>query len=115
MFFSVSTWLPAFAATLAIEAPIVAMGIGRKGHQVVQVAAVFVAGNLGTHLAIWYLGTQLLLPGTLEFVVLAESWAITAEALLYWAALPGISPRGAFLTAIVANTASFFVGLWWLG
>lgn len=110
MFFPISTWLPAFAVTLAIEAPIVGLVL-RPAQSFVALAVVFLFGNLATHLAIWYLGTQLLMPGSVEFTVAAESWAIAGETLLFWAALPGVTARRAFVAAGSANVASFVVGL----
>ena len=54
--------------------------------------------------------TQLLLVGTLGYAVVAETWAATAEALIYWAAIRGLSARRAISAAVAANAASFVVG-----
>ncbi len=75
------------------------------------IAIVLLFGNLATHLGIWYLLTQLLVPGSLAFAATAESWAVVGEALLFWAAFPRVSVPRAFVTAAVANAASFLFGL----
>ena len=67
-------------------------------------------GNLATHLVVWYVITQLLLVGTWQYLVTAESWAVAAEALVYWAAFRGLRPTAALGVAVVANLASFAAG-----
>lgn len=110
MFFPISIWFPAFALTVAIEAPVVAVAFRKSGLSLAATGVVFLLGNLATHLGIWYIGTQLVLPGTPQFILASEVWAIAAEALLFWAALPGVSAGRALLAAAAANAASFLLG-----
>ena len=110
MFFPVSEWFPAFVLTLAVEAPIVAVLLRGTGDEPLRVAVLFVFANLATHLVVWYVLTDLLVVGTVEYVAVAEGWAIAAEAIFYAAAFREISARRAVTVAVVANLASFVVG-----
>jgi hypothetical protein len=111
VYFPISDWLPAFLATLAIEAPLIGFAFRRVADKPLAVAVVFVFANLATHLAIWFVATQLIQPGTIEFFLVAETWAIAGEALLFWAAIPGLSARRAATASAVANGASSLLGL----
>lgn len=111
MYFPLSAWLPAFVVTLAIEAPIVGFAFRRVADNPLGVAMVFLFGNLATHLAIWYVVTQLLQPGSLEFLLVAEGWATLGEGLLFWAAIPRLSALRAALAAVTANGVSAGLGL----
>lgn len=110
MYFPIEDWLPAFLLTVAIETPIVAAVLRRLAPDLVRLVVVVLIGNLATHLAVWYVVTQLLLVGTWQYLLAAESWAIAAEALLYWAVFRGLRPATAIGVALVANLASFAAG-----
>ena len=69
-----------------------------------------VFANLATHPIVWYVITQLLLVGTAEYLLAAESWAVVVEALFYAVAIRGLDPRRAIAVALVANAASFLAG-----
>ncbi|HEU4674023.1 MAG TPA: hypothetical protein VFS32_14120 [Candidatus Limnocylindrales bacterium] len=115
MFFPVSSWFPAFVLTLAVEAPIVLAFLRPPAAELVRLAVLFVVANLATHLTVWYVATQILLVGTPEYVLVAEGWAIAAEAVFYVAAIPAITPRRAFALALVANVASALAGRFVVG
>ena len=110
LFIPVTEWFPAFVLTVAIEAPIVVVLLRGLEPNLARLAVLLVAVNLATHLAVWYVFTQALLPGTVEYAVAAEGWAIGAEAVFYAAAVRGLSIRRAIATAVVANATSFLVG-----
>lgn len=110
MFFPVSSWFAAFVVTVAVEAPIVVLLLRGVERDLVRLGIFIVFANLATHLAVWYVLTQLLLIGTLEYIAVAEMWAIAAEAVLYWAAIRGLSMRRAVIVAVIANLASFTAG-----
>ena len=59
---------------------------------------------------VWYVATQLFEVGTIEYVVVAEAWAIGAEAVFYMAAVRGLSFARSLVVAATANLASFLVG-----
>jgi hypothetical protein len=111
MFFPVSAWFAAFVMTLTVETPVVAFILRRAEPNLVRLGILIVFANLATHLAVWYVITQLLLVGTLGYTIVAETWAMAAEAVFYWAAIHGISVRKAIGVAVVANGLSFLVGL----
>ena len=111
MYIPLSAWLPAFVATIAIEAPIIGFAFRRVTDSLVAAVVVFLFANLATHLAIWYVATQFLRPGSPEFFVVAEVWAIAGEALLFWAAIPRLSARRAAIAAVAANGISSALGL----
>jgi hypothetical protein len=110
MFFPVSSWFAAFVLTVAVEAPIVVFLLRGVQRDLVRLAIAIVVANLATHLAVWYVFTQLLFIGTLEYILVAETWAIAAEAILYWAAIGGLAIRRAVAVAVIANLASFTAG-----
>ncbi len=110
MYFPISEWFAAFVVTLAVEAPIVAVLVRRVESDLVRLGILIVFANLATHLAVWYVFTQLLLIGTLEYTVTSETWAFVAEAAIYWAAIQGLSARRAIAVSAVANLSSFLVG-----
>jgi len=110
VFFPISSWFAAFVVTLAVEAPIVVWLLRGMERDFLRLGIFIVVANLATHLAVWYVFTQLLLIGTLGYILVAETWAIAAEATLYWAAIRGLPMRRALAIAITANLASFAVG-----
>jgi hypothetical protein len=110
VFFPVSSWFAAFVVTVAVEAPIVVLLLRGFERDLVRLGIFIVVANLATHLAVWYVITQLLLIGTLEYIAVAEIWAMAGEAILYWAAIGGLSIRRAVAVAVIANLASFMAG-----
>jgi hypothetical protein len=110
VYFPISEWFPAFLLTLAVEAPIVLLLVRRAEPDLFRLAVIVLFANLATHLAVWYVITQLLLVGSWQYLVVAESWAVAAEAIVYWAALRGLRLTSAAVVATVANLASFAAG-----
>jgi hypothetical protein len=110
MFFPIAEWFPAFALTILIETPVVFVLARRAEPVIPRLLILILAINLATHLAVWYVITQLFLVGTTTFVIAAEGWAIAAEALFYLAAIGGLGPRRSVLIAVTANAASFLAG-----
>jgi len=110
MFFPVSEWFGSYVLTLVVEAPIVWLALRPAEPSLPRLAVLFVFGNLATHLAVWYVWTQLLVVSTPEYVLVSEGWAIAAEALFYAAAIRGIAIRRAVGVAVGANLASAAAG-----
>ena len=110
MFFPVSGWFAAFVITLAIEIPIVIVLLRRTEPNLVRLGILIVFANLATHPVVWFVITQLLLVGTLAYTLLAETWAIAAEAVFYRVAFRDLSARRALVVAIAANATSWLVG-----
>jgi hypothetical protein len=110
LFFPISDWFAAFAVTLAVETPLVVGLLRRVEPDLFRLVVLVLFANLATHLVVWYVITQLFLPGTLEYAIVAEGWAIAAEALFYSATVRGLSARRAIVVAVGANLASFLVG-----
>jgi hypothetical protein len=111
VFFPASGWFAAFVLTLAVEVPIAAYLLRSAEPDRVRRVLLVVFANLATHPIVWYVMTQPLLVGTWEYVLVSESWAVAAEAVFYWAAFRPAGPRRALVTSVVANAASFLVGL----
>jgi hypothetical protein len=109
-FFPVSSWFPAFVLTLAVEAPIVLAFVRPPRSELPRFVVLVLFANLATHLAVWFVLTQLFLLGTPEYLLVAESWAIAAEAVFYLAAFRGLTAGRAATLALVANLASALVG-----
>jgi len=110
MFFPVSAWFTAFILTLTAETPVVAFMLRWEEPNLARLGILIVFANLATHLAVWYVITQLFLVGTLDYTIVAESWAMAAEAVFYWAAIRGLTARRAIGAAVVANGLSFIIG-----
>lgn len=110
MFFPVSGWFAAFVLTLVIELPIAAWLLRRAEPDVVRRVVLIGFANLATHLAVWYVFSQLFLIGTVQYALAAEAWAIGAEAVFFIVAFRGLDPRRAIAVALAANVVSFAIG-----
>jgi hypothetical protein len=110
MFFPVSGWFAAFVLTLVIELPIAAFLLRRFEPDVVRRVVLIGYANLATHLAVWYVFSQLFLIGTIQYVLAAEAWAIGAEAVFFFVAFRGLSLGRAVVVALLANVVSFAIG-----
>jgi hypothetical protein len=110
MFFPAADWFSAFVLTLIVELPITVLLLRRVEFDLRRAAVLVVFANLATHLAVWYVFTQLFLVGTSAYVLVAEGWAVIAETVVYVAAFRGLAWRWALATALIANGASFVVG-----
>jgi hypothetical protein len=110
MFFPVSGWFAAFVTTLVIELPIAGWFLRRVEPDLVRRLVLVAYANLATHVAVWYVFSQLFLIGTIEYVLAAEAWAICAEATFFVFAFQGLEARRAIVIALVANGVSFGIG-----
>ena len=110
MYFPASAWLAAFLLTLAVEIPVAGYLLRRTEPDRVRLVLLVVFANLATHPIVWYVITQPFLIGTWEYVLVAEAWAVAAEAVFYAVVFRGIAARRAIAVAVVANAASFLVG-----
>jgi hypothetical protein len=110
VFFPADAWFRAFLLTLAVEVPIVALLLRRLEPSRTRLLVLVLFANLATHPAVWFVFTQFFLIGTPGYVVVAEGWAVGAEAVFYWAAFRGVSVRRAVAVSLVANLASFVAG-----
>ena len=103
-------WLRAFAVTALIEAvvalPLLARAEAHLGHRLAAVLLV----NLATHPLVWFLFPGISAPYPVR-VALSEAWALAAETAGYWIIWPRLGMRRAFTTSLLANTASFVLGL----
>lgn len=111
MYLPVHAWLLAFLITVAVEVPLVALLLRGRDPGRWRLLMLVLFANLATHPAVWFVFPQLLYVGTPEFLLASELWAVAAEALFYGVAIPGVSPSRAATTSIVANAASFIVGI----
>lgn len=114
MFFPASGWFAAFLLTIAVEVPIASYLLRRIEPDRLRLLVVVVFANLATHPIVWYVITQPFLIGTWEYVLVAEAWAVAAEAVFYAVVFRGLAARRALAVAAVANAASFLVG-WIVG
>jgi hypothetical protein len=110
MFFPISEWFGSFVLTLAVEAPIVCFAFRNAEIGLPRLAVLFVFANLATHLAVWYVWTQIFDVASPEYVVASETWAALAEAIFYGAAIRGITTARAIGVAVAANLASAVAG-----
>lgn len=110
MFFPADIWFRAFLLTVLVELPVAAYLLRPFEPSRPRLLLLVLFANLCSHPAVWFIFTQLLLIGTWPYVVVAEGWALAAEALFYWAVFRGISVRRAVLVSLAANAASFVIG-----
>jgi hypothetical protein len=110
MFFPASDWILAFVLTVALEVPVVLFVLRRVEPDLLRLAVLVAFANLATHPVVWYVISQLFLVGTPAFVIVAETWAIAAEALFFLAAIRGLALRQAVIVALAANVVSFLAG-----
>lgn len=102
----------ALLLTLAIEIPIVAVGLARW-YRVPAALGVPIAGvaSLLTHPVVWFVLPGLLTPtiGGPGSLLVAEGFAWLVETAIFWLATRR-DPVGLLLLSLVANVASFTVG-----
>ena len=110
MFIPADVWFRAFLLTVAVEAPVVIRLLGRWEPSRPRLLALVVFANLSSHLVLWFVLTQPFLIGTLQYVAIAEAWAVGCEAAFWFVAMRGIPLRWAIIASVVANAASFVVG-----
>jgi hypothetical protein len=111
VFFPAEDWLRAFLLTLVVEVAVAAFLLRRAEPDRLRLVLLVVFANLATHPIVWYVWTQPFLVGTPEYLVVAESWAVAAEAVFYWAAFRGARPLRALGVSLAANAASFIAGI----
>jgi hypothetical protein len=105
-----SGWLAAFVLTVAVEVPVVVLILRRSEPDLRRLALLVLFANLATHPIVWYVISQPFLIGTPAYLLVAEAWAIGAEAVFYVITVPLPSWRPAAAAAGAANVASFLVG-----
>lgn len=110
MYFPASGWFVAFLITLVIEAPIVAFLLRRAEPDRLRLVILIVFANLATHPVVWFVISQVLDVGTVGYTLVAETWAVAAEALLFGVAIRGLSARRAIAVAAAANATSWLAG-----
>ncbi len=103
-------WLRAFGLTLAVEEPIaVPLLAGVEPSRTRRILAVLLA-NVATHPLVWFFFTRL--GGSFALAVfVAEAWAFGFEVLAYRIIFPNASWKRCALVSLVANAASYLVGL----
>lgn len=111
MYIPIDAWLLAFGLTVAVEVPIVMWLLRGRAPGRLRLALLVIFANLATHPVVWFVMPQLFYAGTAEYLVAGETWAIVAEAVFYGLVVSGLSPTRALATSLVANVASFLVGL----
>ncbi len=102
-------WLIAFAITVASEHVIALPLLAPGGSRRRRIAAVCLA-QLATHPSVWFIWPLLGLPRPL-FLLLAEGFALVAEALIYRFSFDRLSWSRCFAASARANGASVLVGL----
>jgi hypothetical protein len=110
VFFRIADWFMAFLLTLVVELPVGVILLRPAEPELVRRALAVLIANLVTHPAVWYVLTQLLLVGTVTFTLVAETWAVLGEAVVYGVTFPAMARSRALAVALVVNTLSFAIG-----
>lgn len=100
-----ATWLRYFSITLVLEAMVV---LGMQRRALLRTTLVLLVANLATHPVVWFVFARAGLSRT-ALTLVAESWAVAIETLVYALALPVPRARALALSAF-ANAVSFFAG-----
>ncbi len=112
-------WVRAFALTLLVEELVALPLLGRfdrsprpasPAARLARHAAVIALVNLATHPLVWFLFPGLAL-GYGFRVAASEAFALAVEGAAYLTIWPDLRPRRAFLIALLANAASFGLGI----
>jgi hypothetical protein len=104
----VETWSKLFLVTLAVELAVAVPLLGNDQRVSRRVLAVTFA-QLASHPLIWFVLPELGMR-RFNFVLVAETWAIASEFLLYRVVFERLPRSRAFAVAAIANGASFAVG-----
>ena len=110
MFIPADEWLRAFLLTLVVEVPVATYLLRHNEPRLSRAAALVVFANLASHPLVWFVWSQVFLIGTVEYVLVAEMWAVAVEAVFFAVAVRGLRPGRALLVSLVANGASFVAG-----
>ena len=104
---AISGWLTAFALTQLIEIPIHARALRGDARRWLMA---FMASAL-THPFVYFGFAMVMMPGTIRYALVAESFAVGVEAWWLRRCTGGrMSMTDAVLWSLVANAASVFVG-----
>jgi hypothetical protein len=101
----VGAWLRAFVATWLVETVVAVPLLGSAGSRWRRGAAVAIA-QLATHPVVWFVWPALGL-SRLPYLIVAETWAVVIELLVYRLAFPALAPSRALAVSALANGASF--------
>lgn len=99
-------FLLAIACELVVALPLLRMA---DPSRIRRFGAVLLA-NLASHPVVWFVLPTLLAPRGV-YVVVAESWAIASEVLVYALVFPALPLARALAVSALANGASFVAGL----
>jgi len=102
-------WLRFFAVTVAVEL-LVAIPLLRGEGSLARRATAIGVANLASHPIVWFVIARVIASRT-PMILIAESWAIASEAVVYALVFPTLSRTRALGVSGVANAASFLTGL----
>ena len=103
-------WLIAFAVTVASELLVAVPLLAPGGSRARRASAVFLA-QLATHPSVWFIWPLLGLQRP-HFLIVAETFALLTEALIYRFSFERLAWARCFAASAVANGVSVFIGLW---
>ena len=103
-------WAKAFGLTLFVELWVAVPLLARTGTPLWQRCVVVGIAQFATHPVVWFVIPALHLPRA-AFLVLAELWAVLAEAVVYRTSVVSTSVVRGLITSGAANAASRLAGL----
>lgn len=104
-------WLFAFAATLAIETPIVVAVLPRPVPIWRRVCGAVAASTI-THPVFWFVARRWFTSHD-TYVTVSELVIVIVEAFVLWIVAGRPSPRRAFAASALANGASYLASVLW--
>lgn len=104
-------WLFAFALTTVSELAVAVPLLAPAGSRARRFGAVCL-GQLATHPAVWFIW-PLLGWSRPSYVLVAESFALIVEMLVYRLVFERLQWSRALAASALANATSLAIGLWW--
>lgn len=102
-------WVRAFGLTLLAELGVAVPLLAPTTAPVWRRAVIVAIAQLATHPVVWFVIPALHLPRA-RFLLIAELWAILAEAAVYRTVFASLTFRRALVISLAANAASLLVG-----
>ncbi|MEB2312686.1 MAG: hypothetical protein OZ921_07095 [Sorangiineae bacterium] len=106
----VAAWARAFLLTALIEGCVALPLLKSAERRFSRRAGLVFFAQLASHPAVWFIFPELGLSRA-WYLVVAEGWALASEALFYRLAFPALTWKRTLGVSLLANGASYAVGL----
>lgn len=105
----IGAWAKAFLVTLGVEG-LVALGLLDNRVSLLRRLGFVLFAQLATHPLVWFVLPEIA-SSRLQFLLLAESWAVLGEVLFYRLAMPENTWARCVAVSALANGSSYALGV----